>query len=85
MSDESLRPALRAATKMRCCRGRKCLVEAGEMKPPCCMPWHEVEAAATVAAFLRAIPEWPVGRGMPSRESAARLAAAVEELAREPV
>ena len=39
--------------------------------------------ARTIAAFLRALPEWSVGDGMPSQESGVRLAAAVEKAARD--
>jgi hypothetical protein len=86
-SDPTITAAMRAAEKMRCCRGGLCLVDAKQMYPPCGMPFHRPEAAATVAAFLRAIPDLSVcPRGVCKHNGAfdaESLAAAVEAAAHE--
>ena len=76
-ADPAIRAALDVAKKMRCCWGRPCLVESGEMKPPCGMPFHTRDAAAVVVAFLRS-------PGMDGHLAGAHaIAAAVEAAAKE--
>ncbi len=84
MSDP-IKAALDAAAKWLCFGhdGQECDMCAA---PEHCYKAHvdrRKDAAFAIAAFLRALPEWSVGDGMPSQESGVRLAAAVEKAARD--